>query len=252
MLRKTLFTLFAAIAVLTSCKQDNTLRYNNLTMGNVVRGVFTSDQGNIFHVVEQNCQGNLASMDRALVLCDVIERVPNKENEYNIRLHSMVSVDTKRPITTTEAEMSPSTMTDDPVHIDQLWVSGGYINMYVAAEIKTAAKLDNHLFNLVINESESSAGKYVLNLRHNSMGESLIYNPTDTGILLGGKYLSFPISDFVKEESAKITINWKWYKSAGQGWSSETQDNNYTLSYTKGGLEQAPATFSQKANNLYN
>lgn len=251
MIKKALFTILTVVAVLTSCKQDNTLRYNNLTMGNVVRGVFTSDQGNVFHVVEQNCSGKLESMNRALVLCDVLERVPNTDNEYNIRLNTMIDVPTKNPITETEASLSPSTTIDDPVLIEQLWISGGYINMYVAAEVKTAAKLGNHIFNIVVNESESSAGKYVIYLRHNSMGESLVYNPKDTGIMLDGKYLSFPINDLIKEDSAQIMINWKWYKSAGQGWSSETQNNSYTLSYTKGGIEQAPATFSQKA-KLYN
>ena len=45
---KSIIFIMAAIAALTSCKKDDTLRYYNNTMGNVVDGTFTSDQGNIF------------------------------------------------------------------------------------------------------------------------------------------------------------------------------------------------------------
>ena len=61
-----------AAVFISSCKQDETLRYNNLTMGNIVNGTFVSDQGNIFNVVEKTCEGNLEEMERALVICDVL------------------------------------------------------------------------------------------------------------------------------------------------------------------------------------
>ena len=47
--------ILAAAAVsfaAASCHKDDTLRYNNVTMGNVVAGTFISDQGNAFNVVE--------------------------------------------------------------------------------------------------------------------------------------------------------------------------------------------------------
>lgn len=251
MIKKVLFYILAATAVLTSCAQDDTLRYNNITMGNVTRGLFTSDQGNVFHVVEKNCTGNLETMNRALILCDVLEQVPGKENEYNIRLNALAEVLVKDYITLEQAASNPSTLVDDPILIEDMWISGGYINMYVAFEIKSA-DYEKHMVNLVLDEAASSAGKYVFQLRHNSFGESLVYNPSDTGMIIAANYVSFPISDLVKEDSAQIQINWKWYKSAGQGWSSETQNNSYTLSYTKGGHEQAPAVYSQKTKGEIN
>ena len=68
-----------AAAFISSCKQDETLRYNNLTMGNIVNGTFVSDQGNIFNVVEKTCEGNLEEMERALVICDVLKLKPGTE-----------------------------------------------------------------------------------------------------------------------------------------------------------------------------
>lgn len=42
----------AAVSVISSCKKDDTLQYNNATMGNIVEGRFVSDQGNIFNVAD--------------------------------------------------------------------------------------------------------------------------------------------------------------------------------------------------------
>ena len=54
MTRKTVAYIIAAFLCLAavSCKKDNTIQYNNATMGNIVNGTFTSDQGNIFNVAE--------------------------------------------------------------------------------------------------------------------------------------------------------------------------------------------------------
>ena len=57
---KTLLAAFASLALIMSCEEDTTLRYGNVTMGNMVEGTFISDQGNIFNVVEQTCKGDLS------------------------------------------------------------------------------------------------------------------------------------------------------------------------------------------------
>lgn len=61
---KAIIAIAAGIAALAaaSCSKDNTIRYNNATMGNVVNGKFTSDQGNRFNVVDQTCAGKLDTM----------------------------------------------------------------------------------------------------------------------------------------------------------------------------------------------
>lgn len=247
---KSLLLAFMAFATLTSCKQDDTLQYNNLTMGNVTNGTFVSDQGNIFNVVERNCSGDLESMDRAIILCDVLKKVEGTENEYDIRLNNLAQVLTKSPITKVEADASESTAVQDPIGIDQAWISGGYINMYVIYEVKSYSSTKNHIVNLVLDEKESSEGKYSFTLRHNSAGESIKY---DKNIyLIAGSYVSFPISDLIKENSADIQISYEWYKSAGNGLSSETQVNSFNISYTKGGFEHVPSKLASKTTNKLN
>lgn len=62
----------AAAFSAVSCTKDNTIRYNNATMGNIVNGTFISDQGNTFTIVDQTCPGKLDTMKRAFVICDIL------------------------------------------------------------------------------------------------------------------------------------------------------------------------------------
>ena len=234
-----IISIIAAIATFTSCKSDDTLRYNNLTMGNVVDGTFISDQGNIFTVVETNCSGDLESMKRAIILCDVLKLVEGTENEYEIRLNNMAQVLAKDPVSLIEAEKDPEKTVEDPIHIEQLWISGGYLNMYLMYKT-TQGSTKKHLVNLVFDEEASKEGKYYFTLRHNAFGDT----STTGNMLLGGAYVSFPIASLISEDSAEITVDCKWYKSTGMGWDSEIQDNEYKLTYTKGGFEHAPVSLS--------
>ncbi len=119
MTKKTVAYLISAIICLTavSCKKDNTIQYNNATMGNVVNGTFTSGQGNIFNVAEQSCEGRIDTMKRAFVICDVLNKTANgANNEYDIRLNALASVLTK-DIVAVGAEAAEEVYVEDPVHI---------------------------------------------------------------------------------------------------------------------------------------
>lgn len=248
-LRNIIISLVAILPVLTSCKQDDTLQYNNMTMGNISDGTFVSDLGNIFNVVEKNCTGDLTSMKRAILLCDILKKVDGTENEYDIRLNRMAEVLVKNPITMSDAEADAETRVADPIYIDQVWISGGYINMFLIYEFRNGST-QKHLVNLVLDESDSNSGKYSFTLRHNSYGESMIHDAA--GTTLSGAYVSFPITGIIKGNTADISIECEWYKSAGQGWISETQTYSYNLTYTKGGFEQAPVKMSNRINTLFN
>lgn len=249
---KTLICIVAAMTALTSCKKDDTLQYNNATMGNVVDGTFTSDHGNIFTVVEKNTNAELEKMKRAFVVCDILKKVEGTENEYEVRLNGCAEVLTKNPVEKFDADSDEDMSVNDPINIEYppyLWIAGGYINMFVSFEIKTGSKT-KHLVNLVYDKEASQEGQYVFNLRHNSFGESLIYGTADTQ--LAGNYVSFPITDIIKDNTAEIIINWTWYKNNGYEWTSETQNYSCKMTYTKGGFEQAPAAIASKATTNLN
>ena len=251
-IKSTIIWLSIICAAMTSCRQDDTLRYNNITMGDIIEGTFTSDQGNIFNVVEKTCEGNLEEMERAFIACDVLSLRPGTENEYDIRLNAIARVLVKDAISRENADGDEVTAVADPVHVNALWISGGYINMQLILE-KIADSSTKHLVNLVMEESSAEEGKYTFTLRHNSYGESMSYDTVgDKDIVFALAYVSFPLTKIIDRNCAEITFNWKWYKSDGFSISSETQEYSQTVSYTKGCYEQSPTTLSSKASGNIN
>ena len=242
-LSKTIIRVITAIAVVAasvSCKHDDTLVYNNLTMGNVSDGTFVSDMGNIFNVVENPSYKNLGTMKRALVLCDVLNKVEGTDNEYDIRLNGATEVLVKEPVTKIAADNEKDMCAEDPIDITQLWISGGYINTYLMFEFKYDSETQQkHLVNLVYDQENSKDGRYEFILRHNAFGETSSNDAT--GITLGGNYVSFPVSEIIKEDTAEIVIKCRWYKTVSGGILSDIQDKSFSIHYIRGSYEHAPS-----------
>lgn len=239
--------IIAALACLgtASCKKDNTLQYNNMTMGNVIDGSFISDQGNTFNVVEQTCLGKLDTMERAIVICDILNQTAGgRENDYDVRLNAMSEVLTK-DILATGTELDEEESVQDPINIRNLWISGGYINMFVEFPCKSNSKVA-HMLNLVQVES-SEANKYTFRLHHNAYGETLNDNSEEnSNWVYAGGYVSFPISTFIKEKEADIRIEWKWYITAGTGLTQITETKYLEGTYKKDGYEHVPSDLAER------
>ena len=246
-IRKGLNIFIAAVAatsLIASCQKDDTLQYNNATMGNIVDGRFVSDQGNIFNVVDQTCVGELPEMERAFVICDVLHRTAGgKENEYDVRVNQIASVLTKDVVAleNTTAEM----LIQDPVHIEYAWVSGGYVNLYIMIPMKSGSTT-KHLINLVhegemtdVTTGGTLEGSYRFSLRHNADGDKIMPEVI-TDYVLGGGYVSFPLSSYISEKEAKFSIEWVSHKNVGAGLSSETETRAMSTTYTSDGFQHAP------------
>lgn len=113
---------------MVSCKKDETIRYGNVTMGNRVNGKFISDQGNTFNLVEINAKINFDKFRRGIMQCDVLRQTGEKE--YDVRVTYLDTVLTKAPVMASAIEEDSDKKVQDPIHIEQYWVSGGYLNMY--------------------------------------------------------------------------------------------------------------------------
>lgn len=227
-----------------SCKKDTTIRYNNMTMGNVEGKTFVSDQGNIFHIVEQegNCMDELLKTERAYILCDVLNKtVGGMDNEYDIRLSAMVEVLTK-DIVTIGTEATEEMLKEDPVDLKQCWFSGGYLNFYIEFPVKEGSETP-HMINLIQQETEEG---YLFRLTHNA-GEETREELTDEQMIIAGGYVSFPISTLIKEKEAKVRLEWTWYKTAGVIISMETENRAAEGTYVKDGFEHMPKEAVQKA-----
>lgn len=252
--RKAIFYLAAAAAltlsVFTSCKKDDTLHYNNVTMGNIVDGRFVSDQGNIFNIVDQQCSGQLDTMKRALVICDVLNKTAQgKDNEYDIRLNGIVTVLTKDIVPS--AGITEEIQVQDPIRIEEAWISGGYINLYIMFPIKVGSKT-MHLINLVhegcIKDAatgEDMEGTYCFTLRHNSF-EDKVTSDKDLEYVLAGGYVSFPLNSFITESKADFLLNWV----VGTDNSDESSPKPVTQSlrgkYTTDSYQHSPRTTNMR------
>ena len=155
-----------------SCKKDETLRYGNVTMGNRVNGKFISDQGNTFNLVEINAKINFDKFRRGIMQCDVLRQTGEKE--YDVRVTYLDTVLTKAPVMASAIAEDSDKKVQDPIHIEQYWVSGGYLNMYVVFEIQIDPMLKDskHMVNIVLDESASTEGTYTFALHHNAFGET--------------------------------------------------------------------------------
>ncbi len=239
------FLIFAATALLpaaVSCQQDDTLQYNNVTMGNVVEGTFISDQGNIFNVVEQDCIGKIDTMKRAIVVCDVLRKTEGEENTYDIRLTGMSSVLAKEPVILSDIT-DEDIMVTDPVHIREIWYSGGYLNMYLIFPFDHTVTRP-HLINLVLDDTLSSGQDYTFELRHNAFGE--VWSEEEETLPLGGAYVSFPIGKVIPGDSAQVTLKWKWHKEVNFGYTLETVDNEMKFEWKRTAFEQTPLSLATK------
>ena len=242
-----IITIAAIIVAAASCKKDDTLRYNNITMGNVVNGTFISDQGNTFNVVEQTCSGRLDTLERAIILCDILYQEDG--GDYAVRLNNFQKVLTKAPVKASETT-DESILKRDPIILSDLWISGGYINMLLTLPVKMNSK-QPHIINLMLDDAAQAEGAYKFTLLHNAGGEILKADSSNNDVYLANAYASFPITSILTDETATFQLTWTSYKVNGQYMiSADTVEQTYEFNYVKGAFEQAPAEGSAKVSSF--
>lgn len=232
-----------------ACQKDDTLRYNNATMGNLVNGTFISDQGNILNVVDQACTGKLDTMKRAFIVCDVLKSTEGVSNGYDVRLNYISHVLTKDALLSTELKDS---LANDPLILSDLWISGGYINMYLIIPVNKDSHI-KHMINLVHDQEGGKSGEYDFLLRHDASGEILKEDNTSNDMVLAGAYVSFPVSSLIKEDTATINVKWNSYivyPETANVVSHKTEEYSVSRPYQKGGFEQAPLNSSNGKTQL--
>lgn len=230
-----LLTVFAVF----SCQKDDTLYYGNMTMGNIVDGRFVSDMGNVFNVVEtlDTCHEQLDTMNRAIIVCDVLRETKGAEKEYDVRLNSVSSVVAKAPVSS--ESISTDVLQDDPIYLNRLWFSGGYMNMLLKFP-SSGGKDVRHIFTLIYTKDEE--GEYVFDLLHDASGDLWDGASSSVALNLAYEYVSFRISDIIENDSAPLIISYKWYRNAGDAWSSEIEDYRIGYTWKRDAFERVPAS----------
>lgn len=88
-------------------------------------------------------------------------------------------------------------------------------------------------------------GNIVLELRHNAFSD--LRDDTNSKMTLGGTYVSFPILDVIKKDSAKIIVKWLWYETAGMAYSSVEKEYSVEYNWKRDGFEQVPQTLTLRS-----
>lgn len=238
---KAIIAIAAGIITLAavSCTKDDTIRYNNATMGNVVNGKFTSDQGNIFTIVDQTCPGKLDTMKRVFVICDILSQKAGTDNEYEVRMNYISTVLTKDAILTSSLTEGEE-LVNDPIVLQSYWVSGGYLNIYFAVPVVSDSKV-KHYINFEYDDTKQSDGTYTFHIRHDGTGE--VFNESnDSKIALAYAYASVPVAQIIKEDNARIILNWLSHRISGNAISlTETAEVKREILYSKDAFQQIPA-----------
>lgn len=228
---KKIFSFAAIVICMVACQKDDTLQYYNAIIGNFSEGGFISDQGLKLNITERNCQEVADSIVRAIIVCDILAKTG--EGEYDIRLHDVSRVFTKAPVDSTEVTDS-AIFVENPLSVGEMWYSGGYINMYIYIPMKPGSTRA-HLINLVRNDGLEEEGVYEFVLKHNAYGE--VMSIMDQDFVLGGAYVSFPVSGIFTSDKAQIRIKWTAHKEEEGKWGIETEHNTLVYEWEKGGYE---------------
>lgn len=225
------FILALIALTFISCQKDDTIYYNNVTMGNFLNGKFISDQGLTYDIIEQTCQGTADTLTRAMISCDILSKT--EENRYDIRLNAFEGIFTKSTVDSTAVSDS-SIFVENPLNIGEIWYSGGYLNLFIYIPMKAGSR-QAHLINLVRKDDVASAEGYEFTLKHNAFGE--VITADDTNFVLGSTYVSFPIANVLQVDKTNITIRWTSNVETDGKWSAETKRNSLTLEWERGGYE---------------
>lgn len=127
----------------------------------------------------------------------------NTEEGYKVRLNTLDSITTKRPIfksAYTEEQLRADIGTD-PVYLDGAWFSHDkFLTMNV--DVKRADPEKIHLINLLVDDANSSESTVVAELRHNAYGDAPQEWATGT--------VAFNIRELVPAGKDEITVELKW------------------------------------------
>jgi hypothetical protein len=238
------FALLAAgiigLASVSCSKGDDTLRYNNATMGNVKDGAIISDQGNRFNIVDQTCEGKIDTMQRVFVVCDVLRNTEGaSEKDYDIRLNVLVPVLAKDAVRATSITEG-NELKNDPILLSNIWISGGYLNAYIMIPVKAGSKI-KHRIDLEYDDLAQNDGSYAFTFRHDASGEVLTES-NDYNMQIAYGYVSFPIASIIKEDNAKIKITWLSHKTDAGIIFSDIQEYTTELIYSNETYQHVPAT----------
>lgn len=232
-IRKFLTLAFVALGLTAavSCEKDDTLQYNNLTLGFVESGRFVSDNGNIFNVVENLTKDDIEKYEgsRVVTVCDILKKTDGQDKEYDVRLKFLNVPYMSDAVKDYEAAEYTDLLVEDPVYIESMWVSGGYLNIMFSHEYKQNSTV-SHIFNIVVNTEIAEDRTILVSFRHNANGET--YEKLGQACAYKTNVIAtYPLNTMVEspEDYTNMKVSFKWYMNDTPN-PAEIRDYTYPVS----------------------
>lgn len=216
--------LAIATIMLSSCLKDTVVMYNYSSMGSLKGGVFTSDDGDIIEIVENQTNLDLAKdQSRIYVVMDILSRVEGTENKFTSSIKGWEIPTTKSGI---DRSTAATELRTDPVSIHQAWLGGGYINALIIYPFKKDSKVE-HDINLVIDRESAAKDTLFLSLSHDAKGEVFNIETNNEGFVLGSSYYSFVVDQIKTTRYKYLCFEWDWYETDDYGNPYPGHDRHY-------------------------
>ena len=206
------FLTFAAILLAlaaVSCKKDQVLYYNDVSFVTATDGVYISDAGVEYVIVENATDREIPRDGRLILACDILKKV--RTGVFDVRVNAF-----SQPLAKDAVEASGSAQ-DDPVSIEDGWFSGGYFNSLLGLFVKDESSV-KHVLNLEYTLPTEANDTLYLRLRHDALGEIPVNPKDDTDEYSYVRtYACFRLDGLLPSGSeVPVKILWNWYDAEAE------------------------------------
>jgi len=203
-----------ALAAMACSKNSGTVLSRVTTIATASDRKLFTDNGETF-IINNGAEGKDISSGRWYIIGDLVSKL--KDNTYVVNLQKILPVLVK-DIKNDSAPLEPEILVNDPIEPQNIWISGGYVNM----EMMLLFIYDSetvHLVNLVLDTGRSHADSLFFDIRHNAYGETPANPEYSADGFLGGRfYTSFPLSSLPSPITGETVFQFRypWYDDLGK------------------------------------
>ncbi len=190
---------------LFSCKKDDILFQGDVTFVTAVEGVYTTDAGVQYIIVENRADREIPTEGRLILQSDILRRV--EKGVYEVRVLAFSTPLAKDPV-----PAGNSGEADDPLTIETAWFSGGWFNALLGLYVKDESDV-KHIINAEYTLPTETNDTLYLQLRHNALGD-LPADPSDEtdAFSYARTYACFHLNGLLPADTkVPVKILWKWY-----------------------------------------
>ncbi len=229
---KIFLTFIAALSLAASCTKDSVTMGSDATMA-FVNGdnQLLTDTGLTYNVISAPSGFNAGFGSRVWVECDIEDCLDEENGLFNVKVTGFQIPICSATVDTLTTPFDTSVF-KDAIHVNNAWLSGGYLNMYctwLAHKDSGIAQETSLLYCGAQNDTLN------FSLVHNCNGDGYhsTHDQNISNIVYINKMTTFPVQDFIPDGNAVIKLSWLWHKYDTDGQhiipATEEQSATYTV-----------------------